>query len=274
MNGNRASSLQGLRVLITRPAPANEALADAVRRAGGEPIAMPAVETRAVPREGVTAQLGPPREVALAVFVSLPAVQHGSWLLHEGLVRAARVGAIGNSTAAALEASGIRVDVKPVEEATSEGLLQHPLLHRGALEGEVLIVRGQGGRELLADTLRERGLQTRYAQVYARCCPSLEDARTTRELLQRKAPPHIITATSLEILNNALLLLGSAADKVRAHSHVLAPSDRIAAAVAEAGFQLPPLRSRGADNKALVSAMEAWWGTRDNSPDGTGHELI
>ncbi|MEM9384033.1 MAG: uroporphyrinogen-III synthase [Pseudomonadota bacterium] len=259
-----SSSLRGLRALITRPEPSNRALADAVERRDGEAVCLPAIETEPVDRPALVGQLAQTRDVGLVIFVSVPAVAHGSCLLTENHVRGRQVAAIGSATAKALASRGIRVDITPENDTyTTEALLGHPALAHPEDQSEVLIVRGVGGRELLASTLGERGFDVRYAQAYVRRRPGPERAVAARAAIRSAGAPHIITATSLEILDNTLLLLGAEADLVRSSSHVIAPSRRIAqAAMSVAGFKLPPLTSRGADNEALLSAMEAWWGSR------------
>ncbi|MEO0423099.1 MAG: uroporphyrinogen-III synthase [Pseudomonadota bacterium] len=266
MNGEArpSGSLTGLRVLITRPEPANGTLAEAVTGRAGQAIRLPAIETKAIERAALLDEFASPGDVGLVIFVSVPAVTHGSWLLREKHVRPRRVAAIGGTTANALEACGVRVDITPENDAyTSEDLLAHPSLTASHAPLDVLIVRGVGGRELLANTLSERGFHVRYAETYVRRRPSADCAVEAKAAIRSGDVPHIITATSLEILDNALLLLGAEADAVRGASTVLAPSERIAhAAVSKLGFELPPLKSRGADNEALIRAMEAWWGTR------------
>ncbi|MEO0972199.1 MAG: uroporphyrinogen-III synthase, partial [Pseudomonadota bacterium] len=236
-------------------------LADAVAAAGGQAIVMPAMDTRAVDAGEVVAALGNLPEVELVIFISPAAVTHGAWLLMDGRVRAHRVAAIGASTASKLTRAGMSVQLMPEGSGyTSEDLLRHPALTGAALHGaHALIVRGRGGRELLASTLRERGSHVDYAEVYERVRPPSTNAADTRAALRRDGAPHIITATSVEILDNALIMLGDEADWVRRRSRVLAPSERIAQAGAATGFMETALRSQGADNEALLRAMEEWW---------------
>lgn len=73
--------------------------------------------------------------------------------------------AVGAGTASPLEAVDIPV-IYP-HGGASEGLLNMAPLAE-VTGRKVLIVRGRGGRELLADTLRERGAETTYLEMYER----------------------------------------------------------------------------------------------------------
>ena len=73
--------------------------------------------------------------------------------------------AVGAGTAAWLE--DIDMPVTYPKHGASRGLLDMEAL--ASVAGRrVLIVRGRGGRELLADTLRDRGAEVTYLEVYER----------------------------------------------------------------------------------------------------------
>ena len=93
-------------------------------------------------------------------------MRHAAGLLDPG---DARVIAIGEATATLLEENGIKVAIVP-QRSTSEALLGDGRL--GPMAGRrVLIVRGDDGRELLAQSLRHTGAHVDYAGVYRRCMP-------------------------------------------------------------------------------------------------------
>lgn len=80
--------------------------------------------------------------------------------------------AVGNTTACAFE-EWLNVAVNYPQLATSEGLLQEPIankvLHQPCIEGkQVVILRGNGGRELIASELNSRGANVCYLQSYQR----------------------------------------------------------------------------------------------------------
>src|SRR5262249_50262382 len=123
---------------------------------------------------------------ALAVFVSPNAVAHffaaappADW---PPRVLAA---CTGPGTAAALRAHGVppaQVHEPPADAAQfdSEALWNAHLAPRDWRGRSVLIVRGDGGRDWLADTLSARGATVRFVQAYARALPTLDAAARLR----------------------------------------------------------------------------------------------
>lgn len=168
--------LTGKTIVVTRPRAQAGALADALAAAGGEALLFPLLEISAAadPAELVAAaaRLG---DYGLAVFISPNAVEHALPVLlarapwPPGLVPAA----VGQGTVRALAAHGIGGCVAPRERFDSEALLALPELQAGRVAGlRVAIFRGDGGRELLADTLRERGAAVDCVACYRRSPPA------------------------------------------------------------------------------------------------------
>ena len=92
----------------------------------------------------------------------------------------------------------------PPARFDSESLLALPEL--AELTGQhVLIVRGVGGRSFLGETLAARGARLAYAEVYRRARP-LADAAPL--LARWRQDVQVITATSGEVLDNLLTLIG------------------------------------------------------------------
>jgi uroporphyrinogen-III synthase len=190
--------LYGRGIVVTRPAGQSERLASLVAAAGGTPIVFPLIDIR--PASDVTVARDHLRRIGeydLVVFVSANAVEHGSALLPPGAVLSSApcIAAVGVGTARALKARGVSRVLVPAERYDSEGLLALPQLTDMAGK-RVLIVRGVGGRELLAETLTARGACVEYAECYERMPPS-----GSAELLMaawRAHALHAITITSSE----------------------------------------------------------------------------
>jgi uroporphyrinogen-III synthase len=167
--------LAGRTIVVTRPRAQADALAAAIAAAGGEPLIFPLLEIGpapdARPLQQALAQIG---DYALAVFISPNAVDfsvpallaRGPW--PSGLIPAA----VGQGTVRALSALGVPGAIAPSERFDSEALLELPELQADRVSGRrVAIFRGDGGRELLADTLRERGAEVDCIPCYSRSAP-------------------------------------------------------------------------------------------------------
>ncbi len=183
-----AMPLDGLSVLVTRPAHQADALVAAIETAGGEAYRFPVFDVIPRATDELTGELDAARNADVLIFVSANAVQHGLAVLGE---TRATVAAIGPATAAALEDAGRRVDIRPAGGFNSEHLLMEPALNDVGGKS-IAIVRGETGRELLAETLRHRGASVSYLSAYA-----------TR--------PHEFSAEDLAALDDAL-----AADRIGA----------------------------------------------------------
>lgn len=161
-----ADSLQGRAILVTRPRSQAQRLARLIEAAGGRAERFPAIEIADVPPPAALARL---HEFDLAIFVSPTAVakampQVRAW------PPALRVAAVGSGTRRELEKHGIADVIAPASGADSEALLATPAL--GDVAGKrIAILRGDGGRALLADTFAERGAQVEYVTCYRRRVP-------------------------------------------------------------------------------------------------------
>lgn len=161
--------LTGFTVLVTRPAGQAGGLCELITEAGGEAIQAPLLSIAPIEAPAALALLNPSIAWDWLIFVSANAVRFaaalGGWT-----GRAAgnsRIAAVGEATAAALAAAGLQADLVPAPPFNSESLLADPRL--ADVRGQrLLIVRGEGGREHLAEVLRERGAEVAYAEVYRR----------------------------------------------------------------------------------------------------------
>jgi uroporphyrinogen-III synthase len=129
-----------MRVIVTRPQAQAEPLLNALRAQGFEPIACPVIATEPI-GDG-------PIDVTGYEWVIVTSANGAAELgaRHTGVLP--RVAAVGELTAAALEAQGITVEFVPTL-ASQEGLLAE--LPRPV--GRALFVGAEGARRLLADEL-------------------------------------------------------------------------------------------------------------------------
>jgi uroporphyrinogen-III synthase len=221
--------LAGRAILVTRPVHQADALAHAISAAGGEAVLFPALAIEAVP----VAQLGPmiaaARAADAAVFVSPNAARFGLAAL--GAVPAARVFAVGPGTARALADAGVANAVVP-DGQDSEALLALPELADVA-GWRVVIVRGVGGRPLIADTLAARGARIDYLECYRRVRPQAD--ATALLARWRAGGIDAVTVASAETLANLAALLGEAGAPLLVNTPLFAPHEKIAEAARRFG---------------------------------------
>jgi uroporphyrinogen-III synthase len=192
--------LNGLKVLVTRPEGQADALREAILECGGQVERLPLLSIEPDVGETDRRKLQNSSDFNDLIFVSPNAVRFSAPDLQPGQ---ARVIAIGEVTAALLEEKGIRVDLVP-RRSTSEGLLEDDRL--GTMKGrKALIIRGHGGRELLADSLRRLGAEVEFAEVYRRVSPPPPSAELLAAWRDRV---DVMIITSDEMLKNLVELTG------------------------------------------------------------------
>jgi uroporphyrinogen-III synthase len=235
---------------VTRPAAQAEGLCRLIEAANGRPIAVPSIEIApaADPREAA-ARLSESWD--LMYFVSPNAVAHALGMVPDGSwPRVEKIAAVGRATAQALTDAGRAPDLVPEQRFDSETLLRMPEL--ADMRGRrVLIVRGAGGRALLADTLRARGAEVAFAEVYRRLRPEFDPEPL---LATWSDSVSIVTATSDEVLLNLLEMLGA-----EGRAHVLATplvvvAERTAETARGLGFSRVEVAER-AEDAAIVRSL-------------------
>lgn len=247
--------LAGRTVLVTRPLRQAAALAQAIRAAGGEAFEFPALAVEAVAAGELGGPLAQLAEADIAIFISPNAAQFGMAAIHAAgsLPASTAVFALGPGTARALQAQGVvRVITPPGQD--SEALLALPPLQDVAGK-RVVIVRGVGGRTLLADTLAARGAAVRYLECYRRVCPQADPA----PLLARWQAGGIdaVTVASAETLHNLATMLGKGGVPLLAATPLFAPHEKIAEAARRLGIE-HVIATPGGD-AGLVDGLINWF---------------
>ncbi|MDG2460477.1 MAG: uroporphyrinogen-III synthase [Luminiphilus sp.] len=166
----------------------------------------------------------------VVVFVSANAVRFGLPLLKPELDRQENLTfiAIGRKTHDTLLAAGIEA-LMPTQ-ADSEGLLAMAELSARE-KPDVVIVKGEGGRELLADELTRRGAQVTDWVCYRRCWPEVDVSP-----LLKLSLPIVFQASSGEMLSRLSELLAGEQRMDLFQSPVIVPSERVASLAAGLGW--------------------------------------
>jgi len=240
--------LHDVKVLVTRPQQRATGLCQMIEQAGGLALQFAAIEitepTDCQSREYAKEHIS---EFALAIFISPTAVEKTFEFL-SALPADIRISAIGSHTANALETMGLNIDIIP-DGHDSESLLEHPDLQAAQVSGDkIVIFRGEGGRELLGDTLRSRGAEVTYADMYQRSPPP-----SARQLDQYLAQTDIITVSSNQGLQN-LYDLATDKNSLTRHSLVV-PGERSFMLANTLGFS-NIFVAQNATDEACMNALE------------------
>lgn len=249
-----AAALAGFGVVVTRPTGQAEELASAIATAGGEVFRFPVIDI--VPRtsDEVAGMLAATATPDMVIFVSRNAVEFGP---SAASVTGATIAAIGPSTAAMLRDAGFKVDVTPGDGFDSENLLQQPAL-RDVSGKSITIVRGDSGRELLADTLRSRGATISYLPVYKRKlhkAASDELSRLEHHFAQNEID--CVTVMSVATLQNFLHLIPDSCREKMRTTLLVAPSERVIQTAKELIPGVPTALASGPQVTAMVDALVA-----------------
>jgi uroporphyrinogen-III synthase len=102
--------------------------------------------------------------------------------------------AIGPKTVADLAEFGIQNTLTPQDRFDSEALLALPEMQQ-VKNQKVLIFRGIGGREVLAETLKQRGAIVEFVESYQRINPQ-KDLYTLEELTKQHKLDAIVVTSS------------------------------------------------------------------------------
>ena len=256
-------------VVITRPRAQADALAQAVAASGRAAEILPLLEIAPADDPApLRAALAALDDVALAVFVSPNAVDAA--FAHVACWPAAvPLAIVGEGSRAALARHGVAAPghtiFSPADPAYSDS--EH-LLERLDLPSfagrRVLIVRGDGGRELLADSLRAAGARVEAVAAYRRSVPPLtpELGARLRALL---AQPNDWIITSSEALRGLAGLVqrleadgGSRQDGLLAQLHrqrLVVPHARIAETARSLGFGR--VLCTGSGDARLIAALQS-----------------
>lgn len=241
--------LASLSVLVTRPAAQTDVLCKAIAGAGGEAIALPAIEIEPL-------QADPVSGCDLAVFVSVNAVAHGAHLLPRDA--GVQIAAIGKATAAALAQAQLPANIVPESGFDSEALLAHPQLKLAA-GARVVIVRGVGGREVLQQTFAAHAMTVETREVYRRMAPRVDPQRVDAiEAQWAEGGIDVVTITSVETLNNLLGLLSERGRALLRRTTLVLASRRIMEAAANSGCEGLMIVAAGADDQSTIDALAQW----------------
>ncbi len=252
-----ALTLDKKRILVTRPKYQADHLCELITANGGQAIAFPTIEIQPVkdPDE-VLVGSDAFSKFDLIVFVSRNAVKMAfdHYLSLASLPAYIKVVAIGAGTAEVLFDLNIKNVVHAGVQADSEALLNLSEMQEERLAGKkILIIRGVGGREYLADNLKRRGASVDYAEVYKRCLPEY-DVKDSHKIWH-DIKPDAIVITSNEGINNLVRLTPETDQPQLFNTPLVLMSARSDNLAKELGFVSDTSIALGKNDEGLLSAL-------------------
>lgn len=249
-------------VVITRPLAQATPLAQRISAAGREAIVFPLLEILPLLDQThlreVLQGLG---QYAMVAFVSPNAIDSAfalldSWPAH------VTIAVVGEGSKAALAKHGLTPSnadiVSPVDPHRTDSQTLLEVLDIESLRNKrVLIVRGETGRELLADALREKGVQVETVAAYRRAAPALDAAGKAQlaSLLDAECDWVITSSEALRILMQMVRdIAGDAGLLKMQKATLIVPHIRIAESARELGFC--NLIQTGSGDDQLIAALQ------------------
>lgn len=247
--------MTGWRLLLTRPADDSAVLTRILAEKGIFSSSLPLLEIEPIPvSETMRAVIQGMDRYCAVIVVSKPAARIGVDLVERYWPQSRRLKwfSVGAATAQILQDHGLDISF-PVDGDDSEALLELTPLREAIArpEARVLIMRGEGGRELLAERLREQGASVDYLELYRRGLPRYaEGALPERIQAERLNGVVVSSGQGFEHLRQ---LAGSAWPEL-ARLPLFVPSPRVAEMALAAGAQTV-VDCRGASATALLTAL-------------------
>jgi uroporphyrinogen-III synthase len=251
------------KVVITRPRAQAEQLAQAVAALGREPVLLPLLEIHPLPDQSALRRtLAGVADYALVAFVSPNAIDAAfahvpAW--PEGVA----IAVLGEGSRAALARHGLDEHNATIycpgigASSDSESLLRS--LDLGQLAGRpVLIVRGERGRELMAESLAAAGAHVAAVAAYRRQSPALSPALAA-QLAGLLLEPNDWIVTSSEALRALVGLVQQLEPETGVakmqQQHLIVPHARIAETARALG--LDRLTLTGSGDARLLAALQS-----------------
>ncbi len=243
------------KILVTRPVHQSDLLCYMIEQQGWQAIHYPVIEIQA--RE-LSARdqmhIHNIQQYQYLFFVSANAVNFALPLINgkmETLQKKSCI-AVGKATFKALANCGIESALIPANSYNSESILAKPELQ--SLAGfSCLIIRGEGGRELLAQTLLERGAKVDYLEVYKRVIPCHDNSEVEAYIFNKSLAAIVIY--SGDALHNLIKMLAKQ-DIIKNLLNVplVVISERVKTIAEKIGFNKIIVADQASDS-AMINAL-------------------
>lgn len=240
-------------ILVTRPIGQQEDFIAACLQRDLQASHLPCLEIQSVNNTGLNRD---PAELADTVlFTSKNAVVHADRqrpLPWPGV----NVHAIGMATVRTLQEKGQSVSIQPHSLSNSEAYIQQ-MSH--APSGRLLIIKGQGGRGLIAEQLISLGWEVSNLDVYRRVLPATP--KHLLEALFSHKPPDIISIGSDETLANLMLIAAPFKNRIR-KIPLIVNSHRCRLLAADLGFDKDAMVAEPPGDTGQLMQLDIWLAQR------------
>jgi len=194
-------SLDGLRVLVTRPAHQQHAFIELLKSCSAIPVSFP-LSTISLNNNTnqTTSLLSSIQAFDFIIFVSPNAVNFAHKLLPFPWEKiSAKIVCVGNASKMALLSLGQEVDLVPTSGFNSESILAMDELHF-LKKKQMAIVGGDVSRPLLENIFVERGASVKHITVYKNTCP-MYSTKEIHTIFIQNTPDVLCITSNQGILN-------------------------------------------------------------------------
>ncbi len=245
----------GKNILVTRPDHQSENLCRLIAQQGWQAIRFPVIDIQAKPLSADdVARIQSIEQYQKVFFVSANAVNFALQLINGKIDRLQKVicVAVGKASYQALSAYGISKVLVPQQGFNSEAILAMQEMQE-LTDQSCLVIRGEGGRELLAESLRRRGATVDYLQVYKRVLP-VSDTCLIRAHLQHKTLDAILIYSGDALKNLVQMLAHGDMNKYLLKVTLVVISQRVKIIAKKSGFKNIIVAAEASDT-AMVNAL-------------------
>lgn len=206
------------------------------------------------------------------IFISANAVQ-SAWptlTARQPWPESLTAAVVGPGTAQVLRRLDVTRIVLPQAQFDSESLLALPLFRPDLCEGRAFaLIRGEGGRDLIARALRERGARVDEACTYERSLDS-GAVSSVQELLLRECVAKdrlsAMIVTSSESLERFMKATPPPLAQTIRNMHIIAPHERIALLARSLGFEKVTVCGGGDDG--ILKFLQTYNGSSSTDEPG------
>lgn len=249
-----------MRVLVTRPEHQAKNLALKINQLDAQAILFPTIEIKQSQHCQTSLNINDTiGQYDIALFVSQNAVHHAFQLINvKKLPDTLKMGVIGKGSLDCLNQHGVQSHAMPDQTYNSEGLLNSNLL-LDVNKKNIIIFRGQAGRNLLGDTLKERGASVTYCEVYQRCIPKISSIEYEKAF---NNAPDLAIFTSSEGLLHTFKMLKPVDEKKLLNIPWLLISERMKKTAYNLGHNNDIMIAPQASDEGILSSLQYWLKTK------------